>query len=155
MTPAINAAKKSQIPYTIHKYKHDSSCEAYGAEAAEKLGVPEERVFKTLIVELDNNEHAVGIIPVSSMLNMKRMAKSSGSKKASMANAADVTRFTGYVLGGVSPLGQKKPLKTIIDSSAENHETIFVSAGRRGIEIELSPKDLRALTNGAFSEISQ
>jgi Cys-tRNA(Pro)/Cys-tRNA(Cys) deacylase len=104
---------------------------------------------------LDNKELAVGVVPVSSMLNMKSMAKAIGAKKAAMAAQADVERATGYVLGGVSPLGQKKRLKTVIDASAQNYSTIYVSAGRRGLEIELDPNDLAKLVNGAFSEIGQ
>lgn len=155
MTPGINVAKKAKINYRIHEYSHDPASESYGSEAAEKLGVPEERVFKTLVVSLDNRELAVGVIPVSSMLSMKLIAKAAGAKKAGMAAAADVERSTGYVLGGVSPLGQKKRLRTIIDASAESFATIYVSAGRRGLEIELSPKDLRNLTNGSFADICQ
>ncbi len=100
-------------------------------------------------------ELAVGIVPVSSMLNMKLIAKAVGAKKAGMAQASDVERTTGYVLGGVSPLGQKKKLKTVIDSSALEYPTIFVSAGRRGLEIELDPKDLLSLTDAEFAEICQ
>jgi Cys-tRNA(Pro)/Cys-tRNA(Cys) deacylase len=153
MTPGINAAKKAKIPHRIHEYCHDESSESYGLEAAEKMGVSEERVFKTLVVSLDNKELAVGIIPVSSQLSMKLIAKVSGAKRASMANPSDVERSTGYVLGGVSPIGQKKRLKTIIDSSARNYSTIYVSAGRRGLEIELNPNDLTTLTNGALAAI--
>ena len=120
-----------------------------------KMGVPEEGVFKTLVVTLDNKELAVGIIPVSSMLSMKLISKAAGAKKAAMADKSDVERSTGYVLGGVSPLGQKKRLKTIIDLSAKHYSTIYVSAGRRGLEIELGPDDLVKLTNGALAEISQ
>ena len=119
------------------------------------MGVPEPRVFKTLVVSLDTNELVVGVIPVASMLSMKHLAKSVGAKKATMANKSDVERSTGYVLGGISPLGQKKRLKIIIDTSAQNHSTIFVSAGRRGLEIELSPNDLKALCNGTFEELCQ
>lgn len=155
MTPGINVAKKSKIAYTVHEYQHDSSSESYGLEAAQKLNVLEARVFKTLVVTLDNTELAVGVLPVSSMLSMKRIAKAAGAKKAAMASQADVERSTGYVLGGVSPLGQKKRLKTIIDVSAKAHNTIYVSAGRRGLEIELSPEDLGQLINGAFAEIGQ
>lgn len=155
MTPGINVAKKAKIAHKVHEYAHDSSSESYGLEAAEKLGVPEARVFKTLVVSLDKKELAIGVIPVSSMLSMKLLAKAAGAKKATMAARSDVERSTGYVLGGVSPLGQKKRLKTIIDSSAKNHTTIYVSAGRRGLEIELSPNDLEKLVNGIFSEISQ
>ncbi|MBT3531044.1 MAG: Cys-tRNA(Pro) deacylase [Gammaproteobacteria bacterium] len=155
MTPGINSAKKAGIIHKVHEYSHDSSSESYGSEAAEKMGVPEERVYKTLVVSLDNNELAVGVIPVSSMLSMKFIARSAGAKKASMADKMDVQRSTGYVLGGVSPLGQKKTLKTIIDSSVEKHDTVYVSAGRRGLEIELSPNDLKKLTNGVLAEICQ
>lgn len=155
MTPAINAARKAKITHRVHEYLHDPSAESYGLEAAEKLGVPEARVFKTLVVSLDNRELAVGVIPVSSMLSMKLMAKAAGAKKAAMAARPDVERSTGYVLGGVSPLGQKKRLKTIIDASASHHPTIYVSAGRRGLDIELNPNDLVKLVNGTLAEICQ
>jgi Cys-tRNA(Pro)/Cys-tRNA(Cys) deacylase len=155
MTPAINLARKKQIPHVVHEYAHDSAAESYGLEAAENMGVPADRVFKTLVVSLDNKELAVGVVPVSSMLSMKHIAKAAGAKKAAMAAQADVERSTGYVLGGVSPLGQKKRLKTIIDASAEKYPTIYVSAGRRGLEIELSPDDLRKLVNGMFVNICQ
>lgn len=155
MTPAINAAKKAKITYTVHEYDHDPSSDSYGIEAAEKLGISKERMFKTLIVKYGSKELAVAVVPVSTMLNMKLFAKAIGAKKASMADAANVERSTGYVLGGVSPLGQKKRLKTIIDSSAENYPTIYVSAGRRGLDIELKPQDLEKLTNGQFAEISK
>lgn len=153
MTPGIDTAKKAKIFYRIHEYTHESSNTSYGAEAADKMGMPEDQVFKTLVVSLDGKELVVGVVPVSLMLNMKLIAKAAGAKKASMAIAADVERTTGYVLGGVSPLGQKKRLKTIIHSSAKEYQTIFVSAGRRGLEIELKPDDLAKLTNGAFAEI--
>lgn len=155
MTPGINIARQHKIVHRVHEYAHDASSESYGLEAAEKLGVPGEQVFKTLVVALDNKALAVGVIPVSSMLSMKLIAKAAGAKKAAMADPADVERSTGYVLGGVSPLGQKKRLKTIIDSSAEKFATIYVSAGRRGLEIELSPEDLKKLTKGLFAEICQ
>ena len=155
MTPGINVVKKNKIIHKVHEYAHDSSHESYGLEAANKMGVPAARVFKTLVVSLDNKELAVGVIPVSSMLSMKLIAKAAGAKKAVMAAQSDVERSTGYVLGGVSPLGQKKRLKTIIDSSAKNHSTVYVSAGRRGLEIELSPSDLEKLVNGVLAEICQ
>lgn len=155
MTPGINAARKAKIAYRVHEYVHDPSSDSYGLEAAEKLGVPGARVFKTLVVSLDDRSLAVGVVPVSSMLSMKLMAKAAGAKKASMAVRSDVERSTGYVLGGVSPLGQKKRLKTIVDASAGNHGTIYVSAGRRGLEIELNPNDLVRLVNGIFAEICQ
>lgn len=155
MTPGINTVKKAKIFYRIHEYTHESSNTSYGTEAAEKLGIPEEQVFKTLVVSLDGKELAVGVVPVSLMLNMKLIAKAAGAKKASMALASYVERTTGYVLGGVSPLGQKKKLKTIIHSSAKEYQTVFVSAGRRGLEIELKPDDLAKLTNGSFAVICQ
>lgn len=155
MTPAINAAKKAKIPYTVHQYVHDPAAGSYGKEAAEKLGLDEARVFKTLVVELDNGNLAVGIIPVSAMLSMKLMAKAAGAKKAAMADKAAVERATGYVLGGVSPLGQKKRLPTFIDSSATDFPTIFVSAGRRGLDIELKPADLAGLTSAKFAAIRE
>jgi Cys-tRNA(Pro)/Cys-tRNA(Cys) deacylase len=155
MTPGINAAKKAKVAHKVHEYAHDPSSASYGLEAAEKLGVSESRVFKTLVVKLDNKELVVGVVPVSSMLSMKLIAKAAGGKKAVMADKTDVERSTGYVLGGVSPLGQKKRLKTIIDSSAESHPTVYVSAGRRGLEIELDPNDLAMLVNGVFSDICQ
>ena len=155
MTPGINAVRKSKVPHKIHEYSHDESSESYGREAAEKMGVLEERVFKTLVVSLDKGELVVGVIPVSSMLSMKLIAKASGAKKAEMAGKPEVERSTGYVLGGVSPLGQKKRLRTIIDASARNHSTVYVSAGRRGLEIELSPVDLTKMTGGTIAEICQ
>jgi Cys-tRNA(Pro)/Cys-tRNA(Cys) deacylase len=155
MTPAIDAARRAKIQYAVHEYQHDPSNKSYGIEAANKLGIPEQRIFKTLVVSLAGGELVVGVAPVSTTLNMKLIAKALGAKKASMASALDVERSTGYVLGGVSPLGQKKKHKTIVDSSALEYPTIFVSAGRRGLEIELKPDDLLALTGGVFSEICQ
>lgn len=155
MTPGINVAKKNKVSHRIHEYSHDESSESYGLEAAEKMGAPETRVFKTLVVSLDSRELVVGVVPVSSMLSMKLIATAAGAKKATMADKSDVERSTGYVLGGVSPLGQKKRLKTIIDLSAKNYPTVYVSAGRRGLEIELSPDDLISLTSGELAEICQ
>ncbi len=155
MTPAINAAKKKKIAYKVHQYSHDPAHESYGREAAEKLGVAAERIYKTLVVQLDDGKLAVAVIPVSSMLSMKHIAKAAGAKKAAMADKDVVARTTGYVLGGVSPLGQKKRLLTVIDRSATDFPTIFVSAGRRGLDIELKPADLAALTTATFAEILQ
>lgn len=155
MTPCINVAKKAAIAHRIHEYRHDPTVQSYGLEAAEMLGVAQERVFKTLVVALDAGTLAVGVLPVSAMLSMKQLAKAAGVKKAEMADKPTAERATGYVLGGISPLGQKKRLKTFIDGSAAGHATIFVSAGRRGLEIELSPHDLKRLTGGIFADISQ
>ncbi|WP_435237572.1 Cys-tRNA(Pro) deacylase [Psychromonas sp. PT13] len=155
MTPAVQVLKKKKKPYKIHEYGHDANNSHYGLEAAEKLSVAPECVFKTLVVSLNDGHLAVAIIPVSSMLSMKNMAKCAGAKKSEMATPKDVERSTGYVLGGVSPLGQKKRLKTIIDASAQDYQTIYVSAGRRGMDIELSPDDLCLLVNGHFADICQ
>jgi Cys-tRNA(Pro)/Cys-tRNA(Cys) deacylase len=155
MTPGVNAIEKSQYAFTLHEYIHDVSAQSYGLEAAHKLGVDPEQVYKTLLVDMGNKRLAVGIIPVSATLNLKRMAKALAVKKVEMAQVEDVERITGYVVGGVSPLGQKRSLTTIIDSSAQNLTSTFVSAGRRGLEIELAPNDLVALVAGTFSDISQ
>ncbi|WP_322406813.1 Cys-tRNA(Pro) deacylase [Idiomarina sp. PL1-037] len=154
MTPAIDIARKSRISFKVHEYSHDPASESYGDEAAEKLAVPQEQVFKTLVVSLDGKELAVGIIPVSSRLSLKLIAKALGAKKAAMAAQSDVERVTGYVLGGVSPLGQKKRLRTIIDTSATYNPTVFISAGRRGLDMELAPEDLKALVSGEFVKIT-
>jgi len=137
------------------KYPHDPASPSYGTEAAEKLGIPEQQVFKTLVVSLDGKDMAVAVVPVAGMLSMKHIAKAAGAKKAAMADKDAVVRSSGYVLGGVSPLGQKKRLKTFIDESALRFATLFVSAGRRGLEIELSPQDLKALTGASFVELCQ
>jgi len=154
MTPAINVAKKAKITYVVHEYEHDSAAESYGLEAVEKLGLEPERVFKTLVAG-SGRDMVVAILPVSHKLDLKLLAKAVGVKKIAMAEVKAVERTTGYVVGGVSPLGQKKPLRTVIDASAEGLETMFVSAGRRGLEIELSPQDLAALTEANFKPIAR
>ncbi|MGM7448298.1 Cys-tRNA(Pro) deacylase [Idiomarina sp. ST20R2A10] len=154
MTPAIDVARKNKISFKVHEYSHDPASESYGGEAAEKLGVPQEQVFKTLVVSLDSKELAVGIIPVSSRLSLKLIAKALGAKKATMATKSDVERATGYVLGGVSPLGQKKQLRTIIDTSATYNSTVFISAGRRGLDMELNTEDLKTMVSGEFVNIT-
>ena len=154
MTPCIRLLKKTKTAYALHQYEHDSTCNSYGEEAAQKLGVIQERVFKTLVALSDKNEFVVGIVPVSAKLSMKSLAKAVGAKKVAMADAHDVEKITGYVLGGVSPLGQKKRLRTVIDESSKNYETIFVSAGKRGLEVELSAKDLQSLLDAKFENIA-
>lgn len=154
MTPGIEVARKAGVQHHIHEYAHDPGHPSYGLEAAEKLGVQAAQIFKTLVVALDTKGLAVAVLPVSMMLNMKMLARAAGKKKAVMAPAIDVQRSTGYVLGGVSPLGQKKPLPTFIDESACQFNSIFVSAGRRGLEIELSPDDLCMLTHGKFAVLA-
>ncbi|MGB5444755.1 MAG: Cys-tRNA(Pro) deacylase, partial [Psychromonas sp.] len=139
MTPAIDLLNKHKIKFKVHQYQHDKNCDSYGLEAAEKMQIEAQRVFKTLVVNLDNNSLVVSILPVTEKLNMKQVAKSCSVKKAQMAEKEAVLRSTGYVLGGVSPLGQKKRLKTLVNSSALDFPSIYVSAGKRGLEIELNP----------------
>jgi len=153
MTPAINCAKRAKVEYKVHQYEHDPAAPSYGEEAAEKLGISTGQIFKTLVVDLGNKQLAVSVIPVSCKLNLKQFANAAGVKKVAMADHKDAERATGYVLGGISPLGQKKRLKTVIHHSALDFETIYVSAGKRGLDIQLSPKDLGKLTNASFSPI--
>lgn len=155
MTPAIKLAKKAGIDFETHHYDHDPNHPSYGEEAAQKLGVEAERVFKTLVISLDSRRLAVAVVPVVSKLDLKAAAKALGGKRAVMAEAAEVERATGYVLGGVSPLGQKRRLTTLIDSSAEALPSLFVSAGRRGLEIELAPVDLCRLLDAAYAPLAK
>lgn len=155
MTPAINAAKQARLPFRVHEYVHDPKAESYGEEAAGKLGLPLARVFKTLVVSLDGKELAVAVVPVSGLLDLKHCAAALGAKKCDMAERKDAERATGYVLGGISPLGQKKRLRTVIDASAREFDTMFVSAGRRGLEIELAPADLARLTGAVFAAVGR
>lgn len=159
MTPAIKVAKQRRLDYQLHEYSHDSNTASFGLEAAKKLGVIATQVFKTLVVETDTGTLAVAILPVDNTLNFKKMAKALSSnkvlpcKKVQMADPKRVARSTGYVLGGVSPLGQKKRLVTIIDVSAKDKSTIYVSAGRRGLEIELPPLQLAETLTAHFEDI--
>ena len=156
MTPAIRAAEKAQIPFRVHEYSHDPNAESYGLEAAEALGIEPARVFKTLLVELaGSGELAVGIVPVDAQLDLKAIAAAAGVKKCTMADPAMAERATGYIVGGISPLGQKKRLRTFLDRSASGFDTINVSAGRRGLEIELAADDLLKLVRGAVVDIAR
>ena len=154
MTPAITLLLKEKIKHTVLKYEHDTNTASYGLEAAEKLELDVDQVFKTLVVCDDNKKLAVAIVPVSQKLSEKKMAKALGVKKVAMANADAVIASTGYVLGGVSPLGQKKRLASVIHKSAEGLATMHVSAGKRGLEVALSPADLALLTSAKFADIS-
>ena len=160
MTPAINLAKQRGLDYQLHEYTHDSNAVSFGLEAAEKLGVDVTQVFKTLVVLTDADVLAVAVLPVDKTLNFKKMAKALSvnkillCKKVQMADPKQVERSTGYVLGGVSPLGQKKRLATIIDDSAQAHSTIYVSGGRRGLEIELPPAQLATTLAAHFASIT-
>ncbi|SNT71257.1 Cys-tRNA(Pro) deacylase [Psychrobacter sp. LV10R520-6] len=154
MTPAIKLAKQRGLDYQLHEYRHDNSATSYGLEAAEKLGVTAAQVFKTLVVATEAGALAVAIVPVDTTLNFKKMAKALSCKKVQMADPKKVARSTGYVLGGVSPLGQKKQLPSVIDSSAQDQPTIYVSAGRRGLEIELPPLQLAEIIDARFEAIT-
>ena len=155
MTPAINLAKKKKVSHTIHQYEHDPRADSYGLEAAEVLGQDPKTVFKTLLFCLNGEPKnlAVAIIPVDQKLNLKLAAKAAKGKKADMADPEIVQKTTGYVVGGISPLGQKKALPTFLHESATEQDTICVSAGKRGLEIELAPKDLLSLTRGQFAPL--
>lgn len=152
MTPAIVAARRAQIPFSVHDYVHDSASGSYGLEAAEKLGVEPARVFKTLAVAVDERS-VIAVVPVTHSLSLKALASAVGGKRASMMELSQAERVTGYVAGGMSPLGQKKTFPTVVDEGALRWETIFVSAGRRGLEIELSPDDLVRLLNARIAAI--
>lgn len=155
MTPAVALLRKRGVAHEVHAYEHDPDTPSFGLEAAEKLGVEPGRVFKTLVVKLDDGRLAVGIVPVSGQLNLKRMAQACGARKAAMADPDAVRRATGYVLGGVSPLGQKKRLATVLDASAAGFDSVYVSAGRRGLDVELAPADLCQLLDARLEDIRQ
>jgi Cys-tRNA(Pro)/Cys-tRNA(Cys) deacylase len=153
-TPATMALSKAKADFTLHPYEHDAGAQAYGEEAADALGVPYERIFKTLVAEVESGL-AVAVVPVSGKLDLKALASALNSKRAAMAEAAKVERVTGYVVGGISPLGQRKQLPTVVDSSALDFETIYFSAGRRGLQIETAPDNLITLTRAVTAPIGK
>ncbi|QNE77943.1 Cys-tRNA(Pro) deacylase [Streptomyces finlayi] len=153
-TPATVALTEAGTAFTVHAYEHDPSSPSYGEEAARVLGVSPDRVFKTLVADVDG-ELTVAVVPVAGSLDLKALASAVGGKRATMADPAAAERTTGYVRGGISPLGQRKPLRTVLDTSAESHPTICVSAGRRGLEVELAAKDLATLTEAVFAPIGR
>ena len=157
-TPAMRALAAAGVEFTEHPYAHDPAAPSYGLEAAEAIGAPPERVFKTLLAQTDlPRDHglAVGIVPVTGQLDLKALAAAAGAKKASMADPALAERTTGYVVGGISPIGQKRPLTTVLDSSALAHATVYVSGGRRGLDLELLPSDLVAVTSATVAAIAK
>ena len=154
MTPAVTLLKKKRIAHTILKYDHDSNAPSYGLEAADKLNLEPRSVFKTLVVCDETNKLAVALVPVNTTLSEKKLAKVLGVKKITMAPSETVVATTGYLLGGVSPLGQKKRLVTVLHESALAFDVIYVSAGKRGLELEIAPQHIISLTQAKAAEIA-
>lgn len=152
-TPATAELTRLGIRHSVHTYPHDPRHGSYGLEASEALGVPPEQVFKTLVAEVDG-ALTVGVVPVARQLNLKALAAAAGGKRAAMADVAAAERATGYVAGGISPVGQRRWLTVVIDSSALGYPTVFCSGGRRGLEIELAPADLVRATGATVADIA-
>jgi Cys-tRNA(Pro)/Cys-tRNA(Cys) deacylase len=148
-TPAITTLERAGVAFQVHTYEHDPGVASYGLEAAERLHVDAARVFKTLVVDVDGKPH-VAVLPVEDELDLRALGK-----RAAMAKPADAERVTGYIVGGISPFGQRRPLPTLLDESALGWSTIFVSAGRRGVEVELAPADLVAVTGAATRPLTR
>lgn len=151
-TPATTALTAAGVAFTVHEYAHDARAESYGTEAAEAMGVDPSRVFKTLFADVDG-ALVVGVVPVTGQLDLKALARAVDGRRATMADARAAERATGYVVGGISPLGQRKAHPTVIDDSALDHDTVFVSAGRRGLEVELSPAELVRLSGARVAAL--
>ncbi|MFE5855727.1 Cys-tRNA(Pro) deacylase [Streptomyces sp. NPDC056500] len=153
-TPATVALSAAGAEFVVHAYDHDPAAASYGEEAARVMGVSPSRVFKTLVAEVDG-ELTVAVVPVAGQLDLKALAAAVGGKRAAMADPAAAERTTGYVRGGISPLGQRRRLRTVLDASASAHPTICVSAGRRGLEVELAPAALAELTSAVLAPIGR
>jgi Cys-tRNA(Pro)/Cys-tRNA(Cys) deacylase len=153
-TPATVALTAAGVEFTLHPYEHDPRAASYGLEAAEALGVEPERVLKTLMVTLDRSL-VVGVVPVVGQLDLKALARALGGSRAAMADVAAAERATGYVAGGISPVGQRRAHPTVVDESALAWPTVFVSGGRRGLDLELSPADLVAVTGATTAPIGR
>lgn len=152
MTPATKLLKANKIDFSIHEYEHDANAKSFGLEAAEKLNLRVEEVFKTLLVT-DEKNYFVAILPVHHQLNLKKVAQVVGAKKLKMSDPKDAERLTGYLVGGISPVGQKKRLKTVIDQSAVQLEKLYVSGGKRGLDIGLKPQDLAKVLSATFADV--
>ncbi len=155
MTPAVVAARRAGVTCQVREYRHDPAAQSFGLEAAEALGVDSSKVFKTLVASLATGDLAVAVIPVNTQLDLKALANATGTKKAVMADRQAAERATGYVIGGISPLGQRRRLTTVVDASALTHGQVYVSGGRRGLEIALDPRDLVNLTDATLYRISR
>lgn len=153
-TPATLALDRAGVAYELRPYAHDPRAESFGAEAAAALGVEQARVFKTLLASLDGSL-VVAVVPVSGRLDLKALARALGGSKAVMAEVAAAERATGYVAGGISPVGQKRPHPTVVDATALDHETVLVSGGRRGLDLELAPADLVAITGAIVDRVGR
>jgi Cys-tRNA(Pro)/Cys-tRNA(Cys) deacylase len=153
-TRATQLLARQGIPYSVHEYEHDPQHGPYGLEAAAALAIAPERVFKTLVAEVDG-KLTVAVVPVAGSLDLKALASAAGGKKAKMADPAAAERATGYVTGGISPLGQRRPLPVVLDQTALDFETVFCSAGQRGLEIELAPADLARAAGAVVAEIAR
>lgn len=154
MTPAIRLLQREQVPFTEHPYAHDADAESYGEEAAEKLGIDAGRVFKTLVCQAEGVGLVMVLVPSSGRLDLKALARALGVKKIDLADPLVAERTTGYVVGGISPLGGRKRLPVVIDASIETLESVYVSAGRRGLQVELAPGDLARLTAATLAAVS-
>ena len=152
MTPATKLLKANKVDFSIHEYEHDANAKSFGLEAAEKLNLRVEEVFKTLLVT-DEKNYFVAILPVHYQLNLKKVAQAVGAKKLKMSDPKDAERLTGYLVGGISPVGQKKRLKTVIDQSAVQLEKLYVSGGKRGLDIGLKPQDLAKVLSATFADV--
>lgn len=155
MTPAVNMLKKAKVAHRVLQYEHDKSVAAFGEEAVEALGLPAASVFKTLIAQLDGKDLVCAVIPVPQRLDLKMLAHQFKAKKAEMADPEQAQKATGYIVGGISPLGQKRRLKMAIDVSAQLLPVMYVSGGRRGVDIELAPADLARLTQAVFAPVAR
>lgn len=153
-TPATDLLTREGVRFTVHRYRHDPRATSYGREAADVLGLDPDRVFKTLIADLDG-ALVVGVVPVPARLDLKALARTLGGRRAAMADVVAAERATGYVAGGISPLGQRRPHPTAIDETAELWDTVFVSGGRRGLDLELAPADLIRLTGARVGDIAR
>jgi Cys-tRNA(Pro)/Cys-tRNA(Cys) deacylase len=152
-TPATAHLTREEIPFTLHPYEHDPRAEAFGDEAAQELGLPPEQIFKTLIALVDGKP-ACAVVPVAGKLDLKALAAALGGKRAGMAEPAIAARMTGYVVGGISPIGQKSRIPVVVDESAQQFESMYVSAGKRGLQVELAPADLARATGARFAAIA-